>query len=134
MITIDIVPDMCVRRGAFMTPGTDVGEVLALERELQTVECRRSSARVLALLAEDFVEIGASGSVWNVASTVESLRNEPIVEGIEVHNLTGRIIDDGYVLTQWDSVRGRRRARRTSLWRRTPIGWQLVHHQGTPLP
>lgn len=117
-----------------MTPQTDVGEVLALERELQTVECRRNSARVLALLAEDFIEIGASGSVWDLPSTVESLRNEPIDgDAIEVHNMTGRIIDDGYVLTQWDSVRGMRRARRTSLWRRAPVGWQLVHHQGTPL-
>ncbi|MCD2152133.1 hypothetical protein LQL77_00305 [Rhodococcus cerastii] len=62
------------------------------------------------------------------------MRNEPIDgDGIEVHNLTGRIIDDGYVLAQWDSLRGVRRARRTSLWRRAPVGWQLVHHQGTPL-
>jgi hypothetical protein len=36
----------------------DVAEVLRLERELQTAECRRDRARVTALLAEDFLEVG----------------------------------------------------------------------------
>lgn len=118
-----------------MITDSDVADVLQLERELQTAECRRDRARVIALLAEDFAEVGASGRVWDRASTLELLdagSGDDSVIG--VHDLTGRIVGDGFVLTRWDSDRGGRRARRTSLWRRDPAGWRLVHHQGTLLP
>jgi hypothetical protein len=111
----------------------DVAEVLRLERELQTPACRRDRARVSALLADDFIEVGASGRVWDRAATLDLLGAEsgPV---IEVHDLTGQVIADGLVMARWDSARGGRRARRTSLWRRDPAGWRLVHHQGTLLP
>jgi hypothetical protein len=118
-----------------MTTDSDVADVLQLERELQAAECRRDRARVIALLAEDFAEVGASGKVWDLASTLELLDAEsgedPV---IEVRDLTGWIVGDGFVMTRWDSDRAGRRARRTSLWRRDPAGWRLVHHQGTLLP
>jgi hypothetical protein len=118
-----------------MTTEDDLAEVLCLERELQTAGCRRDPERVRALLAEDFVEVGASGTVWDFASTAALLKaeseNEPV---IEIYDLSGRIIGDGFVIARWDSARGGRRARRTSVWRRDSSGWRLVHHQGTPLP
>lgn len=117
-----------------MTAEADVAEVLALERELQTADCRRDPARVRALLADDFLEIGASGRTWNRVQTLELLRGENDAPPIEVHDLHGRVLGDGYVMAWWDSARGGRRARRSSLWRRGPDGWRLVHHQGTPLP
>jgi hypothetical protein len=118
-----------------MTTGIDVAEVLQLERELQTAECRRDRSRVSALLAEDFIEVGASGRVWDRPSVLELLGAESRDDAvIEVHDLTGRVIGDGFVMARWDSDRGGRRARRTSLWRREPAGWRLVHHQGTRLP
>jgi uncharacterized damage-inducible protein DinB len=118
-------------------PGTtdaDLADVLQLERELQTPACRRDRARVQALLAEDFTEVGASGRFWDRPRTLELLGREDAADApIEVHDLTGRIIGDGFILVRWDSDRGGRRARRTSLWRRDPAGWRLVHHQGTAL-
>jgi len=116
------------------TTDIDVAEVLRLERVLQTAECRRDRARVSALLAEDFIEVGVSGRVWDRPATLELLGAES-GDGavIEVRDLTGRVIGDGFVMARWDSDRRGRRARRTSLWRRGPAGWQLVHHQGTPL-
>jgi hypothetical protein len=121
--------------GMPMTTRSDVADVLALELELQTDECRRDRARVLELLAEDFTEVGASGRVWDLASTLELLGAESGNDSIiEVYGLTGRIVGDGFVMTRWDSNRGGRRARRTSLWRRESAGWRLVHHQGTLLP
>jgi hypothetical protein len=118
-----------------VTTDSDVADVLQLERELQTAECRRDRARVSALLAEDFIEVGASGRVWDRPSTLELLGAEPgDAPAIEVRDLTGRVIGDGFVMARWDSDRGGRRARRTSLWRRDAAGWRLVHHQGTVLP
>jgi len=116
-----------------MTTDIDVAEVLQLERELQTAECRRDRARVSALLAEDFLEAGVSGRVWDRPSMLELLESGDEAV-IEIQDLTGRVIGDGMVMARWDSDRGGRRARRTSLWRRDPAGWRLVHHQGTLLP
>jgi hypothetical protein len=117
-----------------VTTDNDVAEVLELERELQSSECRRDHARVSALLAEDFSEVGASGRVWDLATTLELLAAESDDAAvIEIRDLTGRTIGDGFIMVRWDSDRGGRRARRTSLWRREPAGWRLVHHRGTPL-
>jgi hypothetical protein len=52
-----------------MTTDTDIAAVLRLERELQSAECRRDRARVSALLAEDFSEVGASGRIWDRPAT-----------------------------------------------------------------
>ena len=110
----------------------DVSTVLDLERELQTAECRRDRERLARLLADDFTEVGASGTAWDKSSILDMLGTEGSVE-IEVIEPVGRVIGPDYVLLQWISRTSRMRARRTSLWRRTNTGWELVHHQGTPL-
>src|SRR5215469_10764083 len=100
--------------GELMATDIDVAEVLQLECELQTAECRRDRARVSALLAEDFMEVGASGRVWDRFSVLELLGAESGDDAvIEVHDLAGRVIGDGFVMARWDSDRGGRRARRT---------------------
>ncbi|MBY4129443.1 DUF4440 domain-containing protein [Rhodococcus fascians] len=110
----------------------DLATVLALERDLQTPECRRNRGRLVSLLADDFVEVGASGAVWDKASILDLLGREDSVE-IEVLELSGRTITTDCIVAQWTSLRQGVRARRTSLWRRIESGWELVHHQGTPL-
>jgi hypothetical protein len=118
-----------------VTTDNDVADVLRLERELQSAGCRRDLARLSALLADDFAEVGASGRVWDRAAALELLASESEDDAvIEIRDLSGRVIGDGFVMVRWDSDRGGRRARRTSLWRREPVGWRLVHHQGTLLP
>ena len=110
----------------------DLSTVLELERALQTRKCRRDRERLNSLLAEDFSEVGASGAVWDKSSILDMLRDEAPVD-IEVLELDGRVISSDLVLLHWISRTLNRRARRTSLWRRTATGWELVHHQGTPL-
>ncbi|CCQ15183.1 Ribonuclease H [Rhodococcus sp. AW25M09] len=115
-------------------PCADLTTVLALERELQTAECRRDRARLELLLADDFTETGASGALWTKQSILEMLGSEDSgEEEIEVHDLTGRLLGPGFVLIRWVSNRSGNRARRSSLWRSGPSGWQLAFHQGTPL-
>lgn len=122
------------RQNGRMTTDDDVATVLELERELQTADCRRDPARLRALLADDFSEVGASGRTWDRAETLDLLAGESDDDAaIELHHLRGRVVGDGYVMARWDSHRAGRRARRSSLWRRGALGWQLVHHQGTPL-
>ena len=106
--------------------------VFALERELQTGKCRRDRARLEMLLADDFTEVGASGAVWDKSSILDMLGTEDFKE-IEVLGLSGRVVGAENILVQWISRVSEVRARRTSLWRHTVSGWELVHHQGTPL-
>lgn len=119
-------------------PEDDLALVLRLEAELQTTACRRDSARLLELLAPDFLEVGASGRVWDLSGVLELLDApeyaDPDDEEIAVTGLGGRIIAEGVILVSWDSTHKNRRARRTSLWHRDPDGWHLMHHQGTILP
>ncbi|MCZ4522095.1 DUF4440 domain-containing protein [Rhodococcus ruber] len=110
----------------------DLATVLALERELQTPECRRNRGRLVSLFAEDFTEVGASGAVWDKTSILELLGTEDSVE-IEVLELSGRAVGTDFVLVHWISQTSGKRARRTSLWRRATSGWESIHHQGTPL-
>jgi hypothetical protein len=117
-----------------LTTEADLSAVLDLERELQTKKCRSDRARMRELLAPDFTEVGASGRVWDLVSVLELLDAQAgDRQEIEVTNLTGRILGNGFILVRWDSAYRGRRSRRTSLWRRDAGGWRQVHHQGTVL-
>ena len=108
--------------------------VIALELEVQTPQCRSDERRIRELLADDFVEIGASSRRWDLASTLEMLREEstdPDVAKIEVLDLEAREISSGVVQVLWTSSRGGRQARRTSIWCLREQRWRLVYHQGT---
>lgn len=120
-----------------MTTDIDIQEVLDLERELQTTSTRGDEPRLRELLAPDFIEIGASGRRWDRGSVLQLLaqqaddQNDP---AIQVHDLQARVVDNDLVQVFWDSDQAGRRARRTSLWRRTGRGWCQIYHQGTLLP
>lgn len=94
--------------------------------------------RSIRLLDPDFEEIGASGKVWSRQAIIEHLSvteepssAEPLI-GDE--DMTGRQLADNLVLLTYVSDASGRRARRSSLWRRSGGSWRLLHHQGTLLP
>ncbi len=71
----------------------DLKLVLALERELRTKASRNDQARVLEMLAPDFTEVGASGRMWDLASTLELLASPANDdEEVKVSQLTGRML------------------------------------------
>jgi hypothetical protein len=109
----------------------DVDVVRDLEVELLSPAARRSPERLGQLLDADFREIGASGRVWSRAETIELLAGEDRTEPTPHAKLTGEVLAPGVVLLTYVSDPTGRRARRSSLWRRTPDGWKLRHHQGT---
>ncbi|MFT4051728.1 MAG: nuclear transport factor 2 family protein [Microbacterium sp.] len=123
-----------VRRSLARLADAELEAVAARERELQTPECRSDPARVAELLADDFEEVGASGSAWSKADTLAGIAAEASdAPRIHVHDLVTRRVADDVVLVRWTSERNARRAERTSLWRRDDDRWRLVHHQGTPV-
>lgn len=114
---------------------SSLDDVIALEREVQTSECRADPQRVAKLLAQDYLEIGASGRRWGLASTLEMLREEsrdPDIPEIGVADVQARELAPGVVQILWTSTRSEQHARRSSIWCLRDARWRLVFHQGTP--
>lgn len=108
----------------------------ALERALLDPRVRADRARVDALLAEDFLEIGASGAVFGKAAALQALPAEP---GIRFETGPMRVfrVGDSVVRVNYMATRiaagDTRRSLRSSWWRRDGDGeWRMVFHQGTP--
>ena len=107
----------------------------ALETELLQTAVRHQAARVDALLADDFVEIGASGRVWSKAAIIESLQEEPPIERL-MTDFKAASVGPGVVLVTY---RVERRepgealvvSLRSSLWVLEGDRWRMRFHQGT---
>jgi hypothetical protein len=111
-----------------------------LEESLHTPEVRASRKATDALLADDFVEFGSSGTVYDKASILVALQEER-AEGAQIELRTSdwnvrALSDDTALLT----YRVERRAApdggwsaslRSSIWRRTGSRWRMTFHQGT---
>lgn len=74
------------------TPLPHLTEIRMHEEALHRPEIRRSRAAVEALLAEGFVEFGASGTVYHRAEIIELLLQEDEADG-------GKLLTDDYRLT-----------------------------------
>ncbi|MBB5961382.1 hypothetical protein FHS22_000620 [Planomonospora venezuelensis] len=104
------------------------GEIRLLDREV------RSSAVLMdQLMDPEFTEIGASGRLWDRASLVAALSEDPdpSTVPITVSDMEGELLAPGIVHLTYVSDDNGRRARRSSIWRRSEQGWRLYFHQGT---
>ncbi|GAA4154421.1 ribonuclease HI family protein [Gryllotalpicola daejeonensis] len=111
---------------------TDEDTVVRLERSLLTAEVRADASRLAELLHPEFEEIGASGRLWDRDTTIQALTSAP-AQAAELTTVLGvsRVASDALLLV-FETSGPRGLARRSSLWVRTPSGWRLRFHQGTP--
>ncbi|MEV7569247.1 nuclear transport factor 2 family protein [Streptomyces tanashiensis] len=117
-----------------------VAEVI--ERELQLLSPAGRSSEALAdeLLDPEFVEVGASGRRWDRQAMLSAL---PAMQGAEddgpqyvPSEMTGTVLAPGVVHLTFETVLDGRRARRSSIWRKSDdvSGWRMYYHQATPVP
>jgi len=114
----------------------------ALEAELHRLEsalARRdpalldADARTLAeLIADDFLEFGASGRTWTAAEARDALATEP-ARDVPMEDFAVARLGVGVALVTYRS-RDPRHARRSSIWVRRNGRWLMCFHQGTLLP
>jgi hypothetical protein len=107
-------------------------DLLVLEATLLQPDVRKS-ARVSELLADDFVEFASSGGIFTKAQVVESLQKETPVEW-EVAGFEVRILATGVAIATYLAHRKSNppvHSLRSSVWRQTAGGWQMLFHQGT---
>jgi hypothetical protein len=82
----------------------------------------------------DFWEIGASGRRYSRAYVLETLAaraEEPVDDHFEARDFHCRGLGAEVYLLTYTLLQGERVTRRSTIWRRTPQGWQILFHQGT---
>ena len=84
------------------------------------------------LLADEFVEIGSSGRIFDKRKIMEELAGERLQEKILIRDFEARGLAGDLALVTYKSSCGGRQALRSSIWKRTEGRWQMVFHQGTP--
>jgi hypothetical protein len=105
-------------------------EVIALELRLLEPAVRADRDEVERLLHRDFREIGASGRLWDRASMVTALAEDPGTAAT-ASEVEARVVADGVVLITYVAESASGRSRRSSLWVRGDDGWRVLFHQGT---
>ncbi|MFK8139371.1 MAG: DUF4440 domain-containing protein [Bdellovibrionales bacterium] len=111
------------------------GLVIELEKELHSPEVRLNKEKISSLLADDFVEIGASGKRYSKTDILERLsQSKP--EPISSSDYEARLIGGRYIQVLYTTFRseGEKTFRflRSSIWRKEEDAWKMVFHQGTP--
>jgi hypothetical protein len=111
-----------------------------LEERLLTPEVRGCRAAAAALIGDDFVEFGSSGSVYDKAAILAGLAEERD-QGLPIERQTSRwtvrtLGPDTALITY--QVRRREApdghweaSLRSSIWRRAGASWEMIFHQGT---
>ena len=122
-----------------MTDSSDTGETRhpwfdelhALETEILDPSVRGDPERLDILLADELVEFGSSGRVYDKEMLIDMMTSESSAE-VAIKDFQVRALSPGAVLVMYRSVGGAgREARRSSVWARREGRWEMVFHQGT---
>ena len=104
---------------------------LDLETTLHRRAVRNSPEAVSALLADDFVEFGQSGRIYDKGEIIELLKADASDGPVEVKDFVVRQLSPTIVLVTYSAVRDRMRVLRSSIWALHEGAWQLTFLQGT---
>ncbi|MEH1897243.1 MAG: DUF4440 domain-containing protein [Nostoc sp.] len=109
-----------------------------LEERLLQADVRKSAKDVMDLLADEFIEFGSSGRVFNKQQIIDSLQNEPIapVTQRSITEFKTLVLATGVILVTYHIVRylsGEQpvNSLRSSIWKFNNDGWKIIFHQGT---
>jgi hypothetical protein len=107
-----------------------------MEQQLAQVGRPVTAEDAGAMIADDFVEFGASGRTWTKQEILGALASwKPIERNLD--DFTVRELDNSLCLVTYKATGApghpRTRSLRSSIWRKRGETWQLVFHQGTPI-
>jgi len=112
--------------------------IKALEVELLQPGVRKSSKRLNELIADNFLEIGASGKQYYKKDTIEALMEEDELK-FSINNFHTVEIAPYTVLATYEVEKENLESNkilfstRTSIWKNIDGNWQIIFHQGTTL-
>ncbi|MDT7833576.1 nuclear transport factor 2 family protein [Aquabacterium sp. OR-4] len=107
-------------------------ELRAIEEGLMDPALRHDPDRVAQMLAPEFTEFGASGTVFDRAAIVAALAAEGTPLGRRMRQFRLRALGPDMALTTCRVTRSDgRETLRSSVWQKRDGRWLMVFHQGT---
>lgn len=108
-----------------------------LECELINQAVRSSADKLDELLADQFIEYGSSGRIYDKKITMDSLTNEPSPT-YKIYDFEILSFSDDFIQTRFKTDRtnldgSNLTSLRSSIWRKKDGKWQMFFHQGTPV-
>ena len=102
-----------------------------LEERLLHPSVRASPDEVAALLADEFIEFGSSGRIYDKQQIIRFLREEQEEAQLILAEFSARRLSADIVLVTYRVVESR--TIRSSIWSFREGRWRMVFHQGTKL-
>lgn len=117
-----------------MDPATH-DELHRLEELLLTPEVRDDAAQLTQLLADEFIEFGSSGRVFDKAQIIASISGEGSVQRT-ITDFNAVLLAPDVALVTYRLDRAEPgdavvSSLRSSIWQRSAQGWRMRFHQGT---
>jgi hypothetical protein len=100
-----------------------------LEQRLLLPTVRASPDEVATLLADEFIEFGSSGRIYDKQQIIPLLQQEQGTTQCTLADFSARRLAVDVVLVTYCVVESR--TIRSSIWRSINGRWQMVFHQGT---
>lgn len=104
--------------------------LFALETALVSTDPAGIDGGLPSLIADDFLEFGASGRTWDVATTRRTLAGGAPAGPVELLDFAIDELAPGVVLTTY-RLGEPRPSNRSSIWMHRDDRWQMRFHQGT---
>jgi hypothetical protein len=108
-----------------------------LEIEVMTAAGERRAADIRHIIADDFLEIGASGRTYTKAQVLAAIESAPLRK-FQIEDFEIVASGDDWAMVSYRA--GERTAYasstslRSTLWVEREGKWQIVFHQGTSIP
>jgi hypothetical protein len=128
------------REALMKSRAKDVATIKRLELRLQLPSVRSSRAQLDQLLADEFMEFGSSGRIYDKRQIIQTLVADPrsqMPRYPALRNVKVIWLGDDVALLTFRSTQtqagtsARLYANRSSVWKRNGGRWQMVFHQGT---
>ena len=107
---------------------------IELEQELLAAATRSNPQRLDALLADDFLEVGANGHSFGKSNVLGRLPGESGVT-FTAKDMQAHVLAHDVVLVTYSATRTfageTAHSKRSSVWVRHAGRWQMRYHQGT---
>lgn len=106
--------------------------LLELEQKLHGHEVRSSKELLSELIADEFVEFGASGNIYKKKDILDRLPTESSSSFADFEVLKTQFLSSDVVLITYKINHAKQgTSLRSSIWKKSVHGWQMVFHQGT---
>ncbi len=121
-----------------MTVESALDHIRKNEELLLQPHVRNSEKLLSELIADEFVELGSSGRIYNKSDVIKSLstqRNfEWSIENFRAWHIEQKIILATYTLSlKHESGGSPKKSIRSSLWKLFGEEWKIIFHQGTSI-